>query len=150
MLFRGYFASLNERFRSKAFTMKYRVIIFVLTLSGCANDQINMTYPPGVEETWVEVNTKTDTLTFGSLGGESPIMNLRRGRELRNGHVLPKAHSGLYEYTLLPDDRISIRWMLSSNSAYNEYYFKRSGRMLTIGNFYESPSGAIVTFERLN
>lgn len=128
--------------------MKYWVLIFVLTLSGCANDKIHMTPSSQVEGTWVEVNIKTDTLIF-SRPDVLLFMNLTRGRELRNGHLVPKPHSGLYEYTLLSDDRISIRWLLSSNSAYHEYYFKRSGRTLTIGNFYESPSGAILTFERL-
>ena len=78
-------------------------------------------------------------------------MNLNRGRELRDGnpYTLPKYGSGPYDYTLL-NDKISLRWMLSSNSNFNDYGFEMSGNTLFIGNFYDSPSGDLLTFERLD
>lgn len=97
---------------------------------------------------WVEVNKKTDTLTFTSLDN-SEVMNLARGKEMRQGHLLPKIGSGLYEYKL-KEEKISLYWMASSKLTFKDYKFKMTGNKLTIDNFYDSTLDASLTFEKLN
>ncbi|MDP4680941.1 MAG: hypothetical protein NWS46_11310 [Cyclobacteriaceae bacterium] len=78
-------------------------------------------------------------------------MILDRGTEIRNGFILPKSGSWSYEYELV-DAKISIRWLLSSNSAFTEYYFDITGDKLQIEKFYDNNSvlGTILTFERID
>jgi hypothetical protein len=42
-----------------------------------------------------------------------------------------------------------MRWVLSSNTNFNEYYFEVDGNRLFIGNFYEATFGEILEFERM-
>jgi len=99
---------------------------------------------------WVDINTKTDTLTFGLFGGKESMI-LGRGKETRNGFILPKYGSGPYDYNLLTGDKISLRWTLSSNGSFNEYYLKQSGDKLTIEKFFDpSTSGTMLTFKKLD
>ena len=78
--------------------MKYPIIIIaVLAVMGCSND-----FSPNLPTTekWVEIGTRTDTLSFETWESMG-MMLLNRGREHRNGHDSPKYWSGPYEYTLL-------------------------------------------------
>tara|TARA_R110000823_G_scaffold255888_1_gene377871 strand:- start:90 stop:320 length:231 start_codon:yes stop_codon:yes gene_type:complete len=76
-------------------------------------------------------------------------MNLNRGKEIRNENLVPKLKSGTYVYKII-EENISLRWILSSNSNFNDYYFKISGNKLNIGNFYGSTSGETLSFEKLD
>ncbi|MCB0458927.1 MAG: hypothetical protein KDC74_02785 [Flavobacteriaceae bacterium] len=96
---------------------------------------------------WIEVKTKTDTLIFKSWESIE-TMTLNRGKEVRDGQLLPKSGSGPYEYKLATG-KISLYWMLSSSYSFNDYNFKRTGDTFVIGNFYNSPSGTTLTFKKI-
>lgn len=129
--------------------MKYGFLIIVLlTLLSCSEEETNMVTSSDLNGKWVDVETLMDTLSFESIGNKE-IMNLGMGKEIRNGHLLPKYGSGPYEYKLA-EGKISLYWMLSSNASFNDYYFKIIGNRLNIGNFYDSASGETLTFEKLD
>jgi hypothetical protein len=102
-----------------------------------------------LEEQWIEVSYRVDTLTFNIIDG-SEFMTLDRGNEMRNGFLLPETGSGSYDYKLL-EREISIRWHLSSNSLFTEHYFELAGNKFQIGNFFnDNATGNILTFERID
>ena len=128
--------------------MKYELIIlFILTLLSCSSDDTNVINSSDLKGKWIEVGTRMDTLFFESWENFD-IMNLYRGKEIRNGHLLPKSGSGSYEYKLA-EESISLHWMLSSEMNFNNYYFNLEGNRLNIENFYGSPLGETLTFEKL-
>jgi hypothetical protein len=96
---------------------------------------------------WVEVISRTDTISFEEIDNLE-FLTLSRGEELLEGVSKPKYKSGPYEYTLR-EENISMRWLLSSNTNFNEYYFELDGNRLFIGNFYEATFGDILEFERI-
>jgi hypothetical protein len=115
------------------------IIIFVVAILSC-NDQLDIVNSDDLRGEWVEVKTKTDTLSFEILNGQE-FMVLKRA-------VRP--FTGPYEYKLLPNDKISINWTLASTvNVFTDYYFRLSGDKLSIGNFYESTSGTILTFQKV-
>lgn len=128
--------------------MKYALILIVFAFLSCSEDNVNTTTTSDLSGKWIEIETRTDTLSFELLG-DSEIMNLNRGKEMRNGILLPKYNSGPYTYKLA-EEKISLNWMLSSNSNFNDYYFKVMDTRLHIGNFYHSASGETLTFEKLD
>jgi hypothetical protein len=84
---------------------------------------------------------KTDTIVFSpEYDGQFPIFNLNRGFRDDNPH-LPKYCSGPYWY-ILGENSISVNWFLSSNIAYNRYYFEMTpGKVeFKIGNFFTDPT----------
>jgi hypothetical protein len=124
------------------------IIVFALSLLSCSTD--NVTTSTELNGKWVDIHTKTDTLTFG-LFGDQESMVLGRGREMRNGVLRPKIGAGPYNYELLTSDTISLRWTLSSNSNFNDYYFKQTGDRLTIEKFFDTTTpGTMLTFKKLN
>ncbi|MEM9327711.1 MAG: hypothetical protein AAGA85_18730 [Bacteroidota bacterium] len=128
--------------------MKYGILISCLLLiAGCANTDEETTTPDLLGR-WVNVATTTDTLSFERLDG-SDIINLQRGTEVRDGLVLPRAGSGPYSYELR-EKEILLNWMLSSNSAFESYYFEAKGKQLEIGDFYGPDPEERLTFERIN
>ena len=128
--------------------MKYGLtLIFVLTLLSCSKNETNIINSTDLKGKWIDVETRQDTLYFESLDNLE-IMNLNRGKEIREGHLLPKYGSGPYNYKL-SELKISLNWMLSSNSNFNDYYFKIIENKLIIGNFYGSEYGETLTFEKL-
>jgi hypothetical protein len=114
----------------------------------CSNDNISDAASAELMGKWVEIKTTTDTLTFKSFDNDS-VMDLSRGKEMVGGHLLPKNLSGPYTFKLLPGYKISLHWMLSSFSGSNDYYFKKTGNKLTIGNFFGANSGPLLTFIKL-
>ena len=123
--------------------MKKLTLIFLVAILGCSDDDSGTEIP--LTGKWVEVSTLSDTLTF--LDKEFMVLN--RGRESRNGTLLPKVGAGSYDYRL-HSDKISLRWHLSSNSAYTEYQFNKLGDKFTIENFYDPDQvGTIQTFRKL-
>jgi hypothetical protein len=122
------------------------ILILAWTLLSC-ND--NLTTLTDLNGKWVDIKTKTDTLTFGLLGDKESL-NLRRGNEIRNGTLIPKYGSGPYEYELLTDT-ISLRWVASSSLKFNRYYFKKTGDKITIEKFFDTNTrGTMLTFKRIN
>jgi len=125
---------------------KFLLIFLVAVIASCSDDSgITQTVKNGK---WVEIETKSDTLSFSTLD-DLEIMTLDRGNELQDGVLKPKYRSGTYEYGLL-EGKISLRWVLSSNSNFEEYSFRIENERLYIGNFYGSSSGEILTFEKLD
>src|SRR5688572_16512841 len=118
--------------------MKYGWIgIFMMTVVSCdTGDNNGFPLTPGLSGKWVEMKTRTDTLRFESWESLD-VMYLGRGIEVRNGSLLPKSGSGPYQYKLM-DGKISLNWMLSSNSSFNDYNFRYYGDTLMIDNFYGS------------
>lgn len=99
---------------------------------------------------WVDVNTKTDTLTFETRDKKDYMM-LTRGNEIRHGQSLPKSCYGLYSYKLLPGDKITLSWIASSVVRPNAYYFKQTGDSIIIEEFYcMKKTGIKLTFKKLN
>jgi len=129
--------------------MKYGLIpILVLTLLSCSEDLTNVVNGSDIKGKWVDVETRMDTLSF-ELRNNFEIMYLRRGKEIREGYLLPKYGSGPYEYKL-SERKISLNWMLSSNYGFKDYYFKVITDKLSIGNFYDSKFGETLIFEKLD
>lgn len=128
--------------------MKYLLILLILIFASCSDDDSSTENLSNLEGKWVETETRTDTLSFESLD-DLEIMFLNRGKEIKDGNTSPKSGSGPYSY-YLAQQIIALNWMLSSNSAFNDYYFEVEGNSLKIGNFYGSASGEILTFERLD
>ena len=114
----------------------------------CSEDTTPYVPTSDLKGKWIEVETKTNTLIF-ELTGDMEIMNLNRGKEIRDGNLVPKYKSGPYNYELKVD-QIALYWLLASDSRFIEYYFKISGDTLPIGNFYGSSSGEMLTFEQLD
>lgn len=127
--------------------MKYGLIIFIIIFLSCSKDDVKIVSSSDLNGKWIETETRMDTLSFESLDNLE-IMYLNRGKEIRDGNLLPKAGSGPYHYNLL-EEKISLNWILSSDSRFNEYYFKINDNRLVIGNFYGSASGETLTFEKL-
>ena len=123
------------------------VIILLLTILSCTND--NITTETDLNGKWVDINTKTDTLTFGLLGDKESMI-LGRGKEIRNGFLIPKYGSGSYDYELVTDT-ISLRWVASSNINFKKYYFKKTGTKIIIEKFFDTNTrGTLLTFEKIN
>lgn len=123
------------------------LVLISLGLSGCGDNPVVINAE--LNGQWVEIVSNSDTLEF-SLWGDQQIMMLDRGKELVNGVMVPKIGSGPYEYQLLPNNIISLRWTLSSSSAFNDYYFSRTDNKLVIENFFDpDKAGTILTFIKL-
>jgi hypothetical protein len=124
------------------------LLILLAAVIGCT-DISDQPIPLGLEGKWVDQLTATDTLEFLRFEDRSTLMNLSRGREISNGHNLPKIGSGPYIYTL-SGNNISLQYLLSSNWNPTDYYFQQNGLELKIGRFYESKNSAsILTFRKI-
>lgn len=115
--------------------------LFTLAVLGCTDDTSDFTSIKELRGNWVGVENQTDTLSFEPLFEDKEFVILKRD-------VL--YHTGPYEYKLLPDDKISMHWVLAATLTFHEYHFKVTGDKLTIGNFYDSPSGEILTFRKVD
>ena len=118
---------------------KNGLLLFCILLSIYTYCQENKLKKSPVNGTWIEEVSKTDTIVFHpEYDGRNPTFYLYRGHNTDN---LPKTNSGPYSY-ILRNDSISINWFLSSNMAYNTYYFiiSKDGKELKIGNFFNTAS----------
>ena len=124
------------------------IIILAMAISGCKNDDVaEVTHLNGQ---WVDINTNIDTLTFELIDNNEYFV-LGRGKEMRSGHLLPKSGSGLYRYTLLTDDSISLQWAFSSNCNFNNFYFQQLGDQILIEKFFDAANpGIMLTFEKID
>lgn len=101
----------------------------VLSCASCKKEDVNISELTG---TWIEATDKEDTLVFRS----SENFTLNRGKEMRDGHILPKYGSGIYEYKL-QNDSISLYNQTSSCYCFNSYYFGMKNGTLKVGDFYK-------------
>ncbi len=119
--------------------MKFGVfaLFLVIVISGCSDDQSQTLSVENLQGKWVDVKRTTDTLHFTPFLEGKDYVFLRRKELYR---------SGPYEYQLLPGGRISIHWLLAATISFEEYPIMVSGPTMTVGNFYDSPSGEMLTF----
>ena len=107
--------------------------------------------PKGLEGSWVEVNTLTDTIIFNSNSDEG-LFWLHRGYEIRNGYRLPVIGSTGYDYKIISDS-IALIDGLSSTWDEGTYYFNYNEPSLTIkiGKFssYIETNKSILTFRKI-
>ena len=115
--------------------------LLVLTTLGCADDKPDITNVSDLRGRWVEIENGTDTLSFETLFDDKEVVLLTRDELYRTGP---------YEYKLLPDNRISIHWLLAGTMTFDEYYFHVTSDKLSIGNFYDSPLGEILIFRKID
>ena len=101
----------------KIFTVLF-VSLIVLVLFSCKKDEFPdpSLLPKGLEGSWVEVNTKTDTIIFKS-NSDTGMFYLHRGYEIRNGYRLPIIGSTPYHYEIFTD---SIKVIDGLSSSWNE------------------------------
>ena len=129
------------------------VSISVLVLFSCNKQEFPdpSLLPKGLVGSWVEVNTKTDTIIFNS-NSDTGIFWLHRGFEIRNGYRLPIIGSTGYDYEIVSD---SITVIDGLSSSWNEgtYYFNFDEPNLTIniGKFsqYINTNKSILTFRKI-
>ena len=122
------------------------LFIIALSLLDCGED--NSVTQTQLKGKWVDINTKTDTLTF-LVVSEHDYVQLDRGLQMTNGVLRPKNGFGPYFYKVL-SDKISLRWTLSSSADYNDYYFNQAGDSLIVENFYDLNSkGTMQTFVKI-
>jgi len=127
--------------------MKYLAVL-ILTLTLLSFDQVITS--TDLNGKWVDVNTETDTLTFETVDKRDYII-LGRGKEVHNGHSSTKSCYGLYTYKLLAGDRISLSWIYSSSGDTKNYYFKQTGDVIDIEEFYcLTQTGTKLKFKKLN
>lgn len=123
------------------------IFLTLFIFSGCENNKVTTS---GLKGTWVEIDTKTDTIIFktDALSGK---FHLNRGFEMTNGYYLPKIGSGMYSYDI-SDSSIKIVDLLSSTAGGNNFYFSinHDHESFQIGmfSFFET-NKAILTFRRL-
>jgi hypothetical protein len=123
------------------------LILSFLSFS-CEKHEITVS---GLKGTWVEVDTKTDTIFF-NRNNTYGLFILSKGREIRNGYLLPKIESGIFMFELNKDS-IAITDGLSCTYSKRNYYFKLNESLKTF-NIQTFTTGfeankAILTFKKL-
>lgn len=113
--------------------MKKSLVILTLFLV-CIACKKNKEKLSSIDGIWVESTKRKDTLNFNS---QNSLVNLERGKELKNGYLLPKIYAGLYFYEIKRDS-ISLQYSLSSLYRPTNYKFNIDFNkdQITIGNFY--------------
>ncbi|MEQ8471322.1 MAG: hypothetical protein RIC35_09050 [Marinoscillum sp.] len=117
-------------------------IIFILLITGllaCNED----TKEPEFNGVWIESVTG-DRITFSNDGKTFEFV---RGSESASGANIPGSGSGLYEYKF-DGDGISLRWTLSSNSAFHTYYFNQMDGTIEMSSFYDLTMSRLLIFEK--
>ncbi len=110
------------------------LLVFLILHLGCQPEEISKEQLQGI---WVEVTDRTDTLVFAQEPFHyDKYFTLNRGKEIRNGHVLPKYGSGTYQYQL-KDNTISVYNLLSSCYCFHDYHFELKKDQISIGDFYQ-------------
>jgi len=114
--------------------MHLLILLFalVVTIVSCKDNNEPTFQLDGV---WIEQTDRSDTIVFKRLDGGS-MLSLNRGREIRNGHDLPKFGSGLYNYQIKGDSISLLSLFSSCSTCYETYYFVTQGAELKIGDFY--------------
>lgn len=107
------------------------ILILFLVCIACKKNKEKLSSIDGI---WVESTKRKDTLNFNS---QNSLVNLERGKELKNSYLLPKIYAGLYFYEIKRDS-ISLQYSLSSLYRPTNYKFNIDFNkdQITIGNFY--------------
>lgn len=110
---------------------KLIILIICIIIISCKKNEDKVL---SIDGKWIESTQQKDTLYFES---SNLMFDLRRGKELNNGNLIPKINSGLYMYETKVDS-ISIQYLLSSQFKPKNYNFNldlNKGK-ITIENFY--------------
>lgn len=120
----------------------------LLLIQGCGDKEDLQPFKT-LEGTWIKVPGLSDTIVFrNDISETAQYFELNRGREMRDGHLLPKYGSGIYHFKI-QNDSISVLSLFSSCLCYDTYYFSLS-RTLSVGDFYENKStGKTLTFVKI-
>jgi hypothetical protein len=121
------------------------IVLIMFCLPACQKQETQ-----GLDGTWTEVDTQTDTIVFNS-NSMPGLFLLNRGYEIRNGYNLPKLGSGLYNYEI-SNDSINLRWSVSSSFNNIKYFFKlnESSGTFNIQVFTTfATNKAILTFKKV-
>jgi hypothetical protein len=130
--------------------MKHLVVTILICISlfSCSKTTLE---PGPLRGVWVETSQRQDTISFLEFDPDK-YLTLDRGREIRNGYLLPKPGSGPYDY-VLKNDSIDLRAGWSNSLSYQTYYFKFDPQhnLIQIGNFYDDSknAAAILSFTKL-
>lgn len=134
----------------------FYLVVALLTgiaLISCQKDEFPdpSTLPKGLTGSWVETNTRNDTIGFNS-NNASGYFYLSRGFAITNGYWLPKIGSTMYSYKI-SGDSISVVDGLSSAMEGGTYYFKfdEPNMTINIGKFskYISTKKSTLTFRKI-
>jgi len=123
------------------------IFLTLLILTSCEKYKVTIS---GLQGTWVEIDTKADTLIF-KTNDLSGTFYLYRGFEMINGYNLPKIGSGPYFFDI-SNDSIKIAHYLSSIGERKKFYFifNNGHDSFQIGMFtFFETNKAILTFKRL-
>jgi hypothetical protein len=128
----------------------------LIILAGQASCQKNALKTSPLNGTWIESQTKNDTIVFAAeYDGQNPVFELKRGFRLtEEGYKLPDYFSGPYSYKL-SGDSISLYWFLSSGSFHTYFFGMMPGEnKFLIGNFFKNPENTVnetdtLVFERI-
>ncbi len=109
------------------------IIVVLIVLCSCKKENTEYSHIRGK---WVETSYNSDTIIF-KRNEPDGMLELNRGKEIRNGYLLPLFGSGLYDYTITRDS-ISLYWGLSSCSYSPNFYFNLDlqKEQISIGNFF--------------
>ena len=130
------------------------LVLLFLTFASIGCEKKEKILPETIAGTWIEVTEKKDTINFTKFGSRKAL-DLKRGYELRSGHLLPKG--GMYYYFLLESNSIAINSIFSSicpvpdPACYPHYSLKLiNSDTFEIANFYKNDISAneIITFSK--
>jgi hypothetical protein len=119
----------------KANLLAVLLIVMVCNLGSCKKEDASITKLDGL---WIEQKDRADTIDFRN----GPFLELRRGTEYRDGHVLPKYGSGQYQYNIKGNSISLISTFSSCAKCYKNYSFKFQNGQILIGDFYNKNSGS--------
>ena len=107
----------------------------LISIGSCKKDDVNITDFNG---SWIEAENRLDTLVFSSRESfkSDKYFRLNRGKEMKNGQVLPKYGSGVYEYKI-KGDSILLYNLISSCYCFKNYSFEAQSGTLIMGDFYQ-------------
>lgn len=133
--------------------LSFFLVGMILIFLSCSKDEFPdpSTLSKDLVGSWVEVDTKTDTIIFHS-SDNSGLLWFHRGYEIRNGYRLPIIGSTGYHYEIVSDS-ITLLDGLSSIWDENTYYFNFDKPNLTIniGKFSQhiDSNKPILTFRKI-
>jgi hypothetical protein len=128
-------------------------LLATIILTSCEKDGFPdpSTLPKGLTGSWVETNTKSDTIVFNS-NDNSGIFYLSRGFSITNGYNLPTIGSTWYMYNI-SGESISLTDVLSSSMSGGTYPFKFDEQNLTISiekfSQYINTKKSTLTFRKI-
>lgn len=117
-------------------------IIFIFLFWSCTKDT-SVDYPQGV---YVEETLRLDTIDFtiNNQIDASELSFVFKSKTFQDpvNPVITIYNSGLYNFQIQNNETIQLRNMISSSSAFNNYYFSwvKNNTYFEIGKFYNRPN----------